>query len=150
MNKITAKIKIIGECVRLSSQLSRSPIAPKEVSNQLNGPDAAMIMKTIAELRNARRKAPAHSFHLIVRYTNTPVNKPEKIEIGGTTETPSSLFKTDIVDTVVNDHQNKNRLKPVSLKMSPNAEEEVESDTQKKADEISSDGMSSPIEEMMI
>ena len=82
--------------------------------------------------------------------TNTPVNKPEKIEIGGTTETPSSLFKTDIVDTVVNDHQNKNRLKPVSLKMSPNAEEEVESDTQKKADEISSDGMSSPIEEMMI
>ena len=34
--------------------------------------------------------------------------------------------------------------------MSPNAEEEVESDTQKKADEISSDGMSSPIEEMMI
>ena len=33
-----------------------------------------MIMKTMAELRNARRKAPVHSFHLIVRYTNTPVN----------------------------------------------------------------------------
>mgnify|MGYP007000120251 CR=1 len=57
MNKITAKIKIIGESVRLRSQLSRSPIAPKEVSNQLKGPDAAMIIKTIAELRNARRKA---------------------------------------------------------------------------------------------
>ena len=28
---------------------------------------AAMIIKTIAELRNARRKAPVHSFHLIVR-----------------------------------------------------------------------------------
>ena len=67
INKITAKIKIIGESVRLKSQLSRSPIAPKEVSNQLKGPDAAMIIKTIAELRNALRKAPVHSFHLIVR-----------------------------------------------------------------------------------
>ena len=67
MNKITAKMKIMGESVRLRSQLSRSPIAPKEVSNQLKGPDAAMIINTIAELRNARRKAPVHSFHLIVR-----------------------------------------------------------------------------------
>ena len=63
----TAKIKIIGESVRLRSQLSRSPIAPREVSNQLKGPDAAMIIKTIAELRKARRNAPVHSFHFIVR-----------------------------------------------------------------------------------
>ena len=67
MNKIKAKINIMGESVRLKSQLSRSPIAPKEVSNQLNGHEAAMMIKTIAELRNARRKAPVHSFHLIVR-----------------------------------------------------------------------------------
>ena len=67
MKKMSAKIKIIGDPVRLSNQLSRSLIAPNEVSNQLNGPDAAMIIKTIAELRNALRKAPAHSFHLIVR-----------------------------------------------------------------------------------
>ena len=67
MNKITAKINIMGESVRLKSQLSRSPIAPKEVSKQLNGHEAAMMIKTIAELRNARRKAPVHSFHLIVR-----------------------------------------------------------------------------------
>ena len=56
----------MGEPVRLSNQFSRSLIAPNEVSSQLNGPDAAIIMKTIAELRNALRKAPEHSFHLIV------------------------------------------------------------------------------------
>ena len=66
MKRISASIKSIGEPVRLRSQFSRSLIAPNEVSNQLNGPDAAMIMKTIAELRNARRKAPEHSVHLIV------------------------------------------------------------------------------------
>ena len=64
---LTAKIKIMGDPVRLRSQFSSSPIAPREVSNQLKGPDAAIIIKTIAELRNARRKAPVQSFHLIVR-----------------------------------------------------------------------------------
>ena len=66
IKRISASMKIIGEPVRLSSQFSRSLIAPSDVSSQLNGPDAAIMIKTIAELRNARRKAPEHSFHLIV------------------------------------------------------------------------------------
>ena len=67
MNSIKAKINNIGESAKPKSQVSRSPIAPREVSNQLKGPDAAMIIKTIAEFRNARRNAPVQSFHLIVR-----------------------------------------------------------------------------------
>ena len=67
INSITAKIKRIGESARPKSHFSRSPIAPSEVSNQLKGPDAAIIIKTIAEFLNARRKAPVQSFHLIVR-----------------------------------------------------------------------------------
>jgi hypothetical protein len=38
INRITAKIKMIGDSVRLRSHCSRSPIAPREVSNQLKGP----------------------------------------------------------------------------------------------------------------
>ena len=34
----------MGESVRLKSQLSRSPIAPREVSNQLKGPEAAIVV----------------------------------------------------------------------------------------------------------
>ena len=57
----------IGESTIPSSQFSRSPMAPSDVSNQLNGPDAAMIINTIAELRNALRKALEHSLSPIVR-----------------------------------------------------------------------------------
>ena len=83
-------------------------------------------------------------------------SSPNNAQIKKQTKTPSSLFKTDIVDKVLDEHVINNRLKPVAMDNNEeNSKEGAVDDMNGQqedavADQVSSDGMSSPIDEMMI
>ena len=83
-------------------------------------------------------------------------SSPNNAQIKKRTKTPSSLFKTDIVDKVLDEHVVNNRLRPVAIDdKKENSKEHVVGDIDGPqedavADQVSSDGMSSPIDEMMI
>jgi hypothetical protein len=87
----------------------------------------------------------------VASWATTPMNKQVNTA-SGAINTPSSLFKTDIIDTVISEHQSKNRLQLATLDMAPTEESNLASINkgQQKASGVSIDGTSSPIDEMLV
>ena len=72
---------------------------PSEVSSQLNGPAAAMMMKTVALVRKARMKAALQFFQVMARYTNSPTRSAVVAVIAPASTTPAMPPTTEPTST---------------------------------------------------